>query len=216
MDDNNEVYKKLNSISSTIHSNNDKDDSDDENNNNNNNAYDNLLFTPSTTTNNRYDLNGSNKPYESFENNNNDSNDSDNGYNGPTILEKVGLIPYSNKKKLSKLSTSNEDDTMVNFNPNKYTETIQFKEQQQQQTPILNTNIMKLHKKNSNNNISNMSNFSRTTPTIEKLNYIIKLLEEQQDNKTKHVYEEMAMFGFLGIFVIMMLDNCVRIGKYSR
>jgi len=213
MNNSDDVQIKLNSISSKIHSNNGNDDSDDDE-NNNNNAYDNLLFGPSTITNNRYDLNGSNKPDESFENNNNDG---DNGNNGPTILEKVGLIPYSNKKKLSKLFTSNDDNTMVNFNHNKYTETIQFKEQQQKQTPTLNTNIMKLHKKNNNNmNMSNMSNFSRTTPTIEKLNYIIKLLEEQQDNKTKHVYEEMAMFGFLGIFVIMMLDNCVRIGKYSR
>jgi hypothetical protein len=51
---------------------------------------------------------------------------------------------------------------------------------------------------------------------IEKLNYMIFLLEEQRDERTGQVTEELILYLFLGIFTIFVLDTFVKTGKYSR
>lgn len=51
---------------------------------------------------------------------------------------------------------------------------------------------------------------------IEKLNYMIHLLEEQQEEKTGHVTEELILYSFLGVFVIFVVDSFARAGKYVR
>ena len=51
---------------------------------------------------------------------------------------------------------------------------------------------------------------------LEKLNYMIHLLEEQQDQKTGHVMEEIILYSFLGIFLIFIVDSFARAGKYVR
>ena len=38
---------------------------------------------------------------------------------------------------------------------------------------------------------------------VEKLNYMINLLEEQQDQKTGSVTEEVVLYSFLGVFIIL-------------
>jgi len=50
----------------------------------------------------------------------------------------------------------------------------------------------------------------------EKLNYLIHLLEEQQDEKTENVTEEVILYSFLGIFIIFVVDSFARVGKYVR
>jgi hypothetical protein len=50
----------------------------------------------------------------------------------------------------------------------------------------------------------------------EKLNYLIHLLEEQQDEKTQNVTEEVILYSFLGIFIIFVVDSFARVGKYVR
>jgi hypothetical protein len=42
---------------------------------------------------------------------------------------------------------------------------------------------------------------------IEKLNYIIHMLEEKKDEKTGHVIEELVLYCFLGIFIIFVIDT---------
>jgi hypothetical protein len=42
------------------------------------------------------------------------------------------------------------------------------------------------------------------------------LLEEQQDEKTSHVTEEVILYSFLGIFMIFIVDSFSRVGKYTR
>jgi len=49
-----------------------------------------------------------------------------------------------------------------------------------------------------------------------KLNKIISLLEEQQDQRTEHVTEELILYCFLGVFVIFVVDSFARVGKYVR
>jgi hypothetical protein len=51
---------------------------------------------------------------------------------------------------------------------------------------------------------------------LEKLNYMIYLLEEQQNEKTGHVTEEVILYSFLGVFIIFVLDSFARAGKYIR
>ena len=41
---------------------------------------------------------------------------------------------------------------------------------------------------------------------IEKLNYIIHLLEEQHNERTEHVTEELVLYCFLGVFIIFIVD----------
>ena len=51
---------------------------------------------------------------------------------------------------------------------------------------------------------------------LEKLNYMIHLLEEQKEEKTGHVTEELILYSFLGVFVIFVVDSFARVGKYVR
>ncbi len=51
---------------------------------------------------------------------------------------------------------------------------------------------------------------------LQKLNYMITLLEDQQDEKTSNVTEEVVLYSFLGIFIIFIADTFVRAGKYVR
>jgi hypothetical protein len=51
---------------------------------------------------------------------------------------------------------------------------------------------------------------------IKKLNYMISLLEDKQDEKTSNVTEEVILYSFLGIFIIFIADTFVRAGKYVR
>jgi hypothetical protein len=51
---------------------------------------------------------------------------------------------------------------------------------------------------------------------LQKLNYMITLLEEQQDEKTNNVTEEVVLYSFLGIFIIFIVDSFAKVGKYVR
>jgi hypothetical protein len=51
---------------------------------------------------------------------------------------------------------------------------------------------------------------------VDKLNYLIKMMEEQQDERTNNVIEEVVLYCFLGIFIIFIVDSFVRVGKYVR
>lgn len=51
---------------------------------------------------------------------------------------------------------------------------------------------------------------------VKKLDYMIHLLEEQQETKTNTVTEEVILYSFLGVFVIFVLDSFARASKYVR
>jgi len=69
---------------------------------------------------------------------------------------------------------------------------------------------------NENNNNNNSSQYNTNNPVIDKLNYIINLLEEQQDQRTNNVTEEVILYSFLGVFIIFVVDGFTRVGKYVR
>ncbi len=51
---------------------------------------------------------------------------------------------------------------------------------------------------------------------MTKLNYIVHMLEEQQDQRSGSVTEEMVLYMFLGVFVIFVVDSFSKTGKYCR
>jgi hypothetical protein len=59
-------------------------------------------------------------------------------------------------------------------------------------------------------------NSANKNQLLEKLNYMIHLLEEQKDEKTGHVMEEVILYSFLGVFIIFIVDSFARVGKYTR
>jgi len=66
-------------------------------------------------------------------------------------------------------------------------------------------------------NASNDSNLHGSRDELmRKLNYMIHLLEENKDEKTSNVTEELVLYMFLGVFVIFVVDSFARAGKYTR
>ena len=63
---------------------------------------------------------------------------------------------------------------------------------------------------------SSMSMSMPKNELIEKLNYIIDLLEEQQDYKTNSILEDLILYAFLGIFIIFIVDSFSKSNKYVR
>lgn len=51
---------------------------------------------------------------------------------------------------------------------------------------------------------------------MQKINYMISLLEDQQDERTNNVTEEVILYSFLGIFIIFVVDSFAKVGKYVR
>lgn len=62
----------------------------------------------------------------------------------------------------------------------------------------------------------NQSSIPNRDVLIEKLNYMIHLLEEQRDEKVGSITEEVILYSFLGIFIIFIVDSFARAGKYVR
>ena len=69
---------------------------------------------------------------------------------------------------------------------------------------------------NVSNNVSTNETTSSEGVLLQKLNYMITLLEDQQDEKTSNVTEEVVLYSFLGIFIIFIVDSFARVGKYVR
>ena len=51
---------------------------------------------------------------------------------------------------------------------------------------------------------------------LEKINYMIHMLEQQQNEKTSNITEEFLLYIFLGVFIIFIVDSFSRTGKYIR
>jgi len=66
----------------------------------------------------------------------------------------------------------------------------------------------------SNNSAS--PNLYNDNKLMERINYMIHLLEEQRNEKTSNITEEFILYTFLGIFVIYVVDSFARAGKYIR
>jgi hypothetical protein len=75
--------------------------------------------------------------------------------------------------------------------------------------PTMNTSDTRM---NTNTN----TNLDTNNVLIDKLNYMINLLEEQQDERTNNVTEEVILYSFLGVFIIFVVDGFARVTRYTR
>ena len=143
---------------------------------------------------------------------------------------------------LSKLHSSNEEEDNTNFQDNLLQEKSKNYENSMSNINIINNEMNKMNSIDSNN-ISNTiynsqannvysnlddsykSNYNfinqETTlnsnkELLSKLYYIVHLLEEQHNEKTNHITEELILYLFLGIFIIFVLDSFARSSKYTR
>lgn len=82
----------------------------------------------------------------------------------------------------------------------------------------INNDFPKQYITNVSHPFSQYDNNNENEQLTKKLNYMINLLEEQKDEKTHTITEELILYCFLGIFVIFLIDSFVKIGKskYSR
>ena len=82
---------------------------------------------------------------------------------------------------------------------------------------VPNYQVKPENNKNYSTSYSNSTSYSEGSQVlIEKLNYMINLLEEQQDQKTGSVTEEVVLYSFLGVFIIFIVDSFTKVGKYTR
>lgn len=116
-------------------------------------------------------------------------------YNETTINNIRNTIMNSVKKTNSDYSEDNEISDLKNDSKSNYNENYK-----------LNYNDF-----NNNNNI-----ISNNNKLLDKIDYIIHLLEEQHNEKTNNITEELILYLFLGIFIIYVLDSFSRMSKYKR
>ena len=119
----------------------------------------------------------------------------------PANANTAGITPYF--EKLTGISGGPKKDAAMNnapafsTNPKTSTYATQYYEQF---VPYAETLANQLA-----NNTSGSS--GTNAALIEKLNYIIHMLEEKKDEKTGHVIEELVLYCFLGIFIIFIVDT---------
>jgi hypothetical protein len=179
----------------------------------------------------------------SIHNNTHDDDDSCDNYNpkglrAPAVQEFKPLNPMNPPESMKQEGMQNnmindsgdglvpkpiesEDLNLQNLQSN-FMNDAQVRDYYRKLVPNYNNNA---HKNASNNDINNkhyntlQTNFTNNVDNqtlVEKLNYMINLLEEQQDQKTNNVTEEVVLYSFLGIFIIFVVDSFARVGKYIR
>lgn len=133
--------------------------------------------------------------------------------NNQVMFRTLGSAPQPNYN-------SGEDLELNNFNVN-YGDKTSNEEYYKKVLPnyinnqIKNPNNKQYYNANYNNLVAETQGPSEDL-LIQKLNYMINLLEEQQDERTSNVTEEVVLYSFLGIFIIFVVDSFARVGKYVR
>jgi hypothetical protein len=82
--------------------------------------------------------------------------------------------------------------------------------------PINNSNNKRYYPTANSNTYEQPQSNPDNDLLLQKINYMINLLEEKQDEKTNNVTEEIILYSFLGIFIIFIVDSFTRVGKYVR
>jgi len=63
---------------------------------------------------------------------------------------------------------------------------------------------------------ANTSASGNENKLMEKMNYLIRLMEEQGHEKTNNITEEFILYTFLGVFIIFVVDSFSKVGRYTR
>ena len=184
-----------------------------------------------------FDTNKVNSVLDKIHNNLDNEDDDDDNFNPPPKSESSGVqktIPLPQKEQMMNMSSNNDlmfrtlgrapqpnYENTDNLDLNDYNNYGDSKSSEEYYKKVLpgyesQKNIVnKPYYKTSNYNIQEAQTPGQDI-LMQKLNYMISLLEDQQDEKTNNVTEEVVLYSFLGIFIIFIADTFVRAGKYVR
>ena len=178
-----------------------------------------------------------NSVLDKIHNNLDNEDDDDDNFNPPPKSESSGVqktIPLPQKEQMMNMSSNNDlmfrtlgrapqpnYENTDNLDLNDYNNYGDSKSSEEYYKKVLpgyesQKNIVnKPYYKTANYNIQEAQTPGQDI-LMQKLNYMISLLEDQQDEKTNNVTEEVVLYSFLGIFIIFIADTFVRAGKYVR
>ena len=186
-----------------------------------------------------FDKNKVNSVLEKIHNNLNDDDDDADAFNPPPKTKSAG-VDKTMSEPMSSMNVTSVNDSMFrtlgrapqpnyentdNLDLNDYTNYGDNKSNDEYYKRVIpgysqqavRNHVNKPHYTNANyNNNNNVQEFPSQDVLLQKLNYMISLLEDQQDERTNNVMEEVVLYSFLGIFVIFVADTFVRAGKYVR
>jgi|LauGreDrversion4_2_1035121.scaffolds.fasta_scaffold404660_1 hypothetical protein len=153
-----------------------------------------------------------NSVLESIHNNNNKEEESELGnyYNNLSVKENMTSI--NQQQQQDKVPQPIENDSL----------SLQELQHAYMNEAQVRDYYRKLTNNNSNGNAyshsySNAAKVPQENSNVtDKLNYIINILEEQQDQKTDTIAEEVILYSFLGVFIIFVVDSFTKVGKYVR
>ena len=127
------------------------------------------------------------------------------------------------------ISSGTEKTKLLENNKEKYDENLlDDDEAQEYETPSVGTkfkenfasihdNVKILNNENKYKKESGSSYLGNNDVLMNKINYMTQLLEEQHDEKTNNVTEEVILYSFLGVFIIFVIDSFANMGgKYKR
>ncbi len=189
----------LGNLMSKIHENNEEDEEYSNNNNYSANVIDDSISKSLTNSLNselekiqKMRQSGNNIPHNVFFNNN-ELNNAQSEVLGQTPNQGLGQNPISNNNSFNSSLLGNIAKTsdFSNFNDS--------------------YNL----KYNPSSQASSSLNYDNNK-LLSKLEYIIHLLEEQHNEKTNYITEELILYLFLGIFILFVLDSFAKVTKYVR
>jgi len=205
----------------------------------NHNKTQKMYTKDSFTTSTNFDKNKVNSVLEEIHNNTEDSNADIANFSPPPKPESSGVERTVTNEAMQNMTSENnmnmykvlgktpqpnyEDENNLELNNYRtnYGDNKSIDDYYKKMLPNMNGVIQKNPvNKQYYNNESQMHGNGNLQPTqdvlLQKLNYMINLLEEQQDEKTNNVTEEVVLYSFLGIFIIFVIDSFARVGKYVR
>jgi hypothetical protein len=145
---------------------------------------------------------------------NNDSSDSDDDNLGD--FKQNNLMPLPKPQLISKKQQPNHTDNYNKQDELNMLDSAVTTEQFKSMESNYNSNYINQYVPYSTNVANTQELHGSKDVLLEKLNYMIHLLEEQQEEKTGHVTEELILYSFLGVFMIFVVDSFARVGKYVR
>jgi len=207
------------------------DDSENQNNYISNKKKQNHNKTQKNFLKESFDKKKVNDVLEKIHNLNQDDEDDEDNFNPPPKPESSGVSKTIANENMSNMSNNmnqqmfrtlgrspqpNYNDTNLEMNNyTNYGDKKTIDEYYQQMIPGYNPTKNPVNKQyyNMNNSVVDVKGDDLL---IKKLNYMISLLEDQQDERTNTVTEEVVLYSFLGIFIIFVIDSFVKVGKYTR
>ena len=198
--------------------------------------YNKETFTPSIN----FDKNKVNSVLEEIHNNTEDSNSEMSNFEPPPKPQSAGVQRTLTNEAMQNMTNQNnmnmykvlgkspqpnyddENNLELNNYSTNYGDSKSIDDYYKKMLPNMNGVTVQRNPSNKQyyNNELQMQGYSTQQPTqdvlLQKLNYMINLLEEKQDEKTNNVTEEVVLYSFLGIFIIFVIDSFARVGKYVR